>query len=60
MFGDTITKLSGPLGVVAFVLAVAGVIGFWWLARRKEEQYFARMEREIASRPTSDETPPSP
>ena len=60
VFGDTITKLSGPLGVVAFVLAVAGVIGFWWLARRKEEQYFARMEREIASRPTSDETPPSP
>ena len=60
VFGDTITKLSGPLGVVAFVLAVAGVIGFWWLARRKEEQYFARMEREIASRPTSDEPPPSP
>ena len=58
VFGDTITKLSGPLGVVAFVLAVAGVIGFWWLARRKEEQYFARMEREIASRPTSNETPP--
>ena len=60
VFGDTITKLSGPLGVVAFVLAVAGVIGFWWLARRKEEQYFARMEREIASRSTRDEAPPSP
>ena len=60
VFGDTITKLSGPLGVVAFVLAVAGVIGFWWLARLKEEQYFARMEREIASRSTRDEAPPSP
>jgi membrane protein DedA with SNARE-associated domain len=58
LFGDTITKLSGPLGVVAFILAVAGVIGFWWLARRKEEQYFARMEREIAARPKDGDPAP--
>ncbi len=61
VFGDTITRLSGPLGVIAFILAVAGIVGFWWLARRKEEQYFARMEREIAARPDKDDSaPPSP
>ncbi len=46
LFGDRITRLSGPLGVVAFVAAVAGIVGFMWIARRGEERYFARLERE--------------
>jgi membrane protein DedA with SNARE-associated domain len=48
VFGDAITRLSGPLGVLAFVLVVAGIVGFWWLARRQEERYFQKIEREAA------------
>jgi membrane protein DedA with SNARE-associated domain len=46
-FGDAITRLSGPAGVIAFVAAVIGIVGFMWIAKRGEERYFARMEREI-------------
>ena len=55
VFGDTITKLSGPLGVLAFIVAVAGIVGFMWIARRGEEAYFARMEREMESSLPPDE-----
>lgn len=49
-FGDAVTRLSGPLGVLAFVAAVGGVAAFWWLARRQEKRFFDRMEREVAAR----------
>jgi membrane protein DedA with SNARE-associated domain len=50
IFGDAITKLSGPIGVGAFVAAIAGIVGFMWVAKRGEEHYFAKMEREAEGR----------
>ena len=49
-FGDAVARLSGPLGVLAFVAAVTGIVGFWWVARRQEERYFQKLEREAGAK----------
>ena len=58
-FGDTVTRLSGPVGIAAFVGAIGFLIAFWWFARHQEERYFARMESEIESRRAHERTHPS-
>ncbi len=47
VFGDTVTKLSGPIGMLAFLCAVVGIVGFIWFAKRQEHVYLAKMEREV-------------
>jgi membrane protein DedA with SNARE-associated domain len=46
LFGDAITRVSGPIGVAGFVAFVLGLLVFWRFARHHEERYFARMEAE--------------
>ncbi len=46
IFGEAAARLSGPLGLLAFTLAIGGIAGFWRLARRQEERYFEKIERE--------------
>lgn len=43
-FGDAMHRVSGPLGVIALVIVVGGVIGAMVLMRREEK----KMERELA------------
>jgi membrane protein DedA with SNARE-associated domain len=54
VFGDTVTKLSGPIGLLAFVAAVGGVAAFWWFAKRQEHLYLAKMEREVEAEKPKD------
>ena len=58
IFGDTVVKLSGPVGILAFVAVVAGVIAFAWAARWQEDKYFEKLERESAR--ATDPSPPAP
>ncbi|VFU07633.1 DedA family protein [Methylocella tundrae] len=43
-FGDAMHRVSGPLGIVALVIVVGGVVGAMILMRREEK----KMERELA------------
>jgi membrane protein DedA with SNARE-associated domain len=38
LFGDSIHRISGPLGLIAFAGAVAGVIAFMYFIRRAEKK----------------------
>ncbi len=49
IFGDAVTRLSGPIGIAAFICAVAGAAGFMWFAKRQEHAYLERLEREAAA-----------
>jgi membrane protein DedA with SNARE-associated domain len=43
LFGDSIHWISGPLGVIALVGAVAGVIAFMYIVRRGEKKMEAKL-----------------
>jgi membrane protein DedA with SNARE-associated domain len=43
LFGDSIHRISGPLGVIALAGAVAGVIAFMYIVRRGEKKMEAKL-----------------
>ncbi len=49
LFGDSIHRVSGPLGIAALVAVVAGVIVFMYIVRREEK----KMEKKL-SQPDAD------
>jgi membrane protein DedA with SNARE-associated domain len=59
VFGDAITQVTGPLGLLAFIAVVLGIGGAWWLAKRHEKHFTEKMENEMtrgASQPGADGT----
>jgi membrane protein DedA with SNARE-associated domain len=47
IFGDSVTRVSGPIGIAALVLVVAGLVSFWFVMRHQEQKFEAIAEREI-------------
>jgi membrane protein DedA with SNARE-associated domain len=46
LFGDSLHRVSGPLGIMALVIVVGGVIAFMIIVRREEK----KMEERLAVR----------
>lgn len=46
LFGDSIHRISGPLGIIALAGAIAGVIAFMVIVRRQEK----KMEKKLSGR----------
>lgn len=47
IFGDTIHRVTGPIGVLALIGVVAGAAGVWWFAKRQEHKFMAQAEKEL-------------
>jgi membrane protein DedA with SNARE-associated domain len=47
IFGDQLTKVTGPLGTAAFALAVIGFAAFLFVLRRQEKKFEAAAERQM-------------
>ncbi len=39
LFGDAMTRVSGPLGIAGLVLVVGGILVFWLLLRQQEKKW---------------------
>ena len=39
LFGDAMTRVAGPIGMVGLAVAVVGLIAGWWVMRQQEEKY---------------------
>ncbi len=45
LFGDSIHRISGPVGIIALAAAIAGVIAFMYVVRRGEKRMEERLAR---------------
>ena len=51
LFGDAMTRVAGPIGMIGLAFAVAGLVAGWWVMRRQEEKY----EREFLEKSGTSE-----
>lgn len=51
LFGDAMTRVSGPLGMIGFALVVAGILVSWLVLRRQEKKW----EEELTSAALGEE-----
>ena len=43
LFGDAMSRVSGPLGFAGFGIVVAGLLGFWFFLHREEKKWEAQL-----------------
>ena len=48
LFGDSIHRISGPLGIIALAGAIAGVIAFMYVVRREERKMEEKLSGSVA------------
>ena len=49
-FGEALTRVTGPLGIAAFIAAALGVIGMLFVAKRHEQRFMREAARDAALR----------
>jgi membrane protein DedA with SNARE-associated domain len=53
LFGDAMTRVAGPIGMVGLAIAIVGLVAGWWVMRQQEEKY----EREFLEQPGTSKGP---